>query len=157
VEFFEERDAQSLVSKLLFPSKSRLIHTDRFLMPTTTRVDYFFSNRRHFIITSQCTPISENHTAVYTTVTYRFGHIGRLVRLFFAPLCRRILQQDVDILGRQTAQLKKFGGEKFHFVESDLIGPPIMRLWKQAISGHSFDEELPEQTPITTKEVRLLF
>lgn len=157
VEFFEERDAQSLVSKLLFPSKSRMVHTDRFLMPTTTRVDYFFSDKRHFIITSQCTPISENETVVYTVVTYRFGHIGRLIRLFFAPLCRRIIQQDVDVLNRQTVQLKKFGGEQFHFVESDLVGPPIIHLWKKTIRGQAVSEKSNGQAEVTKKEVRLQF
>src|SRR2546423_743880 len=73
VEFFEERDAQSVISRLLFPSGRQMVHSDRFLMPTTSRVDYSFGPDRHFIITSQCTPISEHETEVYTVTTFRFG------------------------------------------------------------------------------------
>jgi len=131
VEFFEERDAQSIVSRLLFPKGKTPTHTDKFLMPTTSRVDYKFSAHRHFIITSQCTPITENETEVYTIITYRFRGLGPLVRLFFEPLCRRIIKQDVDILIKQTANMEKFGGPRYRFVESDLIGPHILHLWKQ--------------------------
>src|SRR5919108_1263892 len=134
-KFSEERDAKSVVSRLLFPSGQRMTHTDRFLMPTTSRVDYLFGPNRHFIITSQCTPVSEHETEVYTVISFRFGRIGALVRLLFEPLSRRIIRQDVEILRRQTEQLKRFGGAHFTFIESDLLGPDIQRLWQQALGS----------------------
>ncbi|HWP57532.1 MAG TPA: aromatic ring-hydroxylating dioxygenase subunit alpha [Candidatus Acidoferrales bacterium] len=132
VEFFNERDAQSVVSRLLFPADKKMVHTDRFLMPTTSRVDYSFGADRHFIITSQCTPVSESETEVYTVVTFRFGRIGWLVRLLFAPLARRIIAQDVKVLKAQTEQLRRFGAAEFTFVKSDLVGPHIWELWQGA-------------------------
>ena len=132
VEFFDEREAKSVVSRLLFPAGKKMIHKDRFLMPTTSRVDYSFGPDRHFIITSHCTPITERETEVYTVITYRFGHIGSLVKIFFAPLARLIIRQDVKILQAQAEQLERFGESRFTFVKSDLVGPHIWELWQRA-------------------------
>lgn len=134
VEFFGERDAQSLVSHLLFPSQRKMVHTDRFLMPSTSRVDYSFGPNRHFVITSQCTPVTEDETEVYTVITFRFGKIAPLVRLIFEPLARRIIRQDVRILAAQTEQCRVFGPPAFTSVETDLMGPQILRLW-QTVAG----------------------
>jgi hypothetical protein len=112
-----------------------MTHTDRFLMPTTSRVDYSFGSDRHFIITSQCTPVSDWETEVYTVITFRFGRIGRLVRLFFAPLARRIIRQDVKILKAQSQQLQRFGNSRFTLVKTDLIAPHIWELWQSATAN----------------------
>ena len=134
VEFHEERDAESVVSRTLFPSQGKMVHTDAFLMPTTSRVDYRFGPDRHFIITSQCTPVSDGETLVYTVMNFRFGKVGPLVRLFFAPLSRKIIRQDRDILRSQSANLRRFGGSDFTFVETDLVAPHIWVLWQHALA-----------------------
>jgi len=153
--FFAERDAQSVVSRLLFPRGENMTHTDRFLMPSTSRVDYVFGPDRHFIITSQCTPVSDYETEVYTVVTFRFGRIGPLVSVVFEPLARRIIRQDVKILRLQTEQLKHFGGEHFTFIESDLIGPDILRLWRQALSSQNDKRKTDHSSE--TRDVTLRF
>jgi phenylpropionate dioxygenase-like ring-hydroxylating dioxygenase large terminal subunit len=130
VEFIDEPRAPSLVSALFFPRGERLAHTDRFFLPAISRVDYRFGARRHFIITSQCTPVAEEETIVDTVITFRFGRIGPLVRLVFEPIARRILRQDVRILARQTGQLRRFGGPRFVTVETDLFAPHIRALWR---------------------------
>jgi phenylpropionate dioxygenase-like ring-hydroxylating dioxygenase large terminal subunit len=135
VEFSGERDAESVISRLLFPSGRKMVHTDRFLMPAISRVDYSFGPDRHFIITSLCTPISDHETQVNTVMTYRFGRIGPLVRLFFEPISRKIIRQDAGILEAQTGQLQRFGGAKFTFVETDLVGPHIWALWQRELEG----------------------
>src|SRR5947209_3488649 len=134
VEFFEERDAESVISRLLFPAGRKMVHTDRFLMPATTRVDYSFGPDRHFIITSQCTPVTEDETLDYTVMTFRFGRIAPLVRLLFEPISRKVIRQDVQILEAQAEQVRGFGGPRFTFVETDLVGPHIWKLWQRALS-----------------------
>jgi phenylpropionate dioxygenase-like ring-hydroxylating dioxygenase large terminal subunit len=146
VEFDEEPEKDSVVSRLLFPKGRRLAHTDRFLLPTTSRVDYRFGDDRHFIITSQCTPVSDHETDVYTVVTFRFGRIAPLVRLVFEPLSRRIIRQDLDVLAAQTRNLERFSGARFTSVASDLIGPHILRLWREAVDGRPEERSgRPEQ------------
>jgi phenylpropionate dioxygenase-like ring-hydroxylating dioxygenase large terminal subunit len=159
VEFFGERDAKSVISRLLFPSGQKLVHTDRFFMPATTRVDYSFGPDRHFIITSQCTPVSAGETMVYTVITFRFGRLGPLVRLIFEPIARRIIRQDAEILAVQTEQLRQFGGPRFTFVETDLIGPHIWKLWQRALAGQSVEatEASPDEPAEVEQEVVLRF
>ena len=136
VEFIEEPKLESVVGKLFAPSQSRLVHTDRFFMPTTSRVDYYYGANRHFIITSQCTPVSDYETTVYTVITFRFASIGPLVRLLFEPVSRFIIQQDVRTVNRQAAQIRRFGGPQFTFVETDLVGRHIRALWRRAIDNN---------------------
>src|SRR5262245_24527932 len=129
--FQDEQPAWSLVRTLFFPA-APLQHTDRFLLPATSRVDYAFSPDRHFVITSQCTPVTEEETRVYTVVSFRFGRLGPLVRLLLEPVCRRIIAQDVRVLRRQTAQLRRFGGPRFTVVDTDLFARHIRLLWARA-------------------------
>lgn len=132
VEFEEEPERESVVARLLFPRGRALVHTDRFLMPTTSRVDYRFGAEWHFIITSQCTPVEEDVTDVYTVVTFHAGRIGWLVRRYFEPLSKRIIRQDLEVLRAQTDDIRRFGGRRFTSVSSDLVGPQIEKLWKDA-------------------------
>jgi phenylpropionate dioxygenase-like ring-hydroxylating dioxygenase large terminal subunit len=132
VDFQGEPITQSLVSRLFFPKGRELRHTDRFIMPNVSRVDYDFGPERHFIITSQCTPISEYETEVYTMISFKFGAIGALVRLVLEPICRKIIRQDVDVLKAQTEQLKRFGGPRFAHIETDLLGLQIHSLRRRA-------------------------
>ncbi len=137
VEFRGEPITASIVSRLFFPAGGQLRHTDRFLMPNISRVDYDFGPQRHFIITSQCTPRGEFETDVYTIITFSFGRIAPLVRLLLEPICRRIIRQDVEILAAQTAQIRRFGGPQFCHVETDLLGLKIQSLRRRAERSES--------------------
>lgn len=147
--FHDERPARSLVSALFFPAGARLVHTDRFLLPTTSRVDYAFTPDRHFIITSQCTPVADDVTDVYTVVSFRFGRLGPLVRLALEPICRRIIRQDVRVLRRQTEHTRRFGAPRFTTVPTDLFARHIRALWarveREGIPDASaWDRDVPE-------------
>jgi hypothetical protein len=128
-------------------------------MPTTRRVDYSFGPDRHFIITSQCTPVREDETEVYTVVTYRYGRIGPLIRLLFQPMARTIIRQDVAILAAQSDQLCHFGGAQFTFVETDLLAPHIWQLWQRALAppDPGSNGASPEEPSEATEEVLLRF
>lgn len=152
VEFQGEPITKSLVSRLFFPKGKSLRHTDRFLMPNISRVDYDFGSDRHFIITSQCTPISEYETEVHTVITYSFGWIAPLVRLVLEPVCRKIIRQDVDILAAQTQQIRRFGGPQFCHVDTDLLGLKIQSLRKRAEHG-----ELPASQGAQDREITICF
>jgi len=150
VDFKGEPISPSIVSRLLFPKGKELRHTDRFLMPNLSRVDYDFGPERHFIITSQCTPISDVETEVYTVITYRFGKLGKLVRLFFEPLCRRIIRQDVDILRAHSQQLRHFHGASYQHVQTDLLGLHI-----QSLRSRCERNEMP--LPESEQEITIRF
>jgi phenylpropionate dioxygenase-like ring-hydroxylating dioxygenase large terminal subunit len=153
VEFDEKPERDSVLARLLLPRGSTLQHTDRFLMPATSRVDYAFGPDWHFIITSQCTPVTDEVTDVYTVVSFRARRIGTLVRLYFEPLCRRIMRQDLDVLRAQTGDVRRSGGPRFTSVASDLVGPRIARLWREPRPGASGSSSGGEPAPVETREV----
>jgi len=149
VEFRGEPITKSLVSKLFFPNGRALRHTDRFLMPNISRVDYDFGPDRHFIITSQCTPLSEYETDVHTVITFSFGRIAPLVRLLLEPICRKIIRQDVDVLASQAEQVRRFGGPQFCHVETDLLGLKIHSMRRRAERSEPAAEATDPEREIT--------
>jgi len=135
-EYFHEPREKSLVWWLLSPANTQMKHTDRFIAPNISRVDYEFSNGFHYIITSVCTPLTARRTEVYTTITFRYGRIGKLVRLLFEPLSRIIIRQDVKMLNAMQKNIDRFGGARFNSSEADLLAPHIIR-WREAIRNDS--------------------
>lgn len=156
VEFKNEPTSDSVIARLLYPKDQPLKHTDRFIMPNLSRVDYDFGPKHHFIITSQCTPVSEMETEVYTVMTYRYGVWGGLIRLFFEPMSRHIIKQDVDILAAQTKQLKLFGGAKFSHVETDLLGLHIQSMRRQA-DRYELNGDKTHDAEISEREITIRF
>lgn len=134
VEYTDEPREKSLVWSLGLQKKSSSIrHTDRFIAPATSRVDYIFSDNKHYIITSSCTPVSDDKTEVFTVISYRYGKLGVFVRLFFEPLSRIIIRQDVDIMRKQRDNVRDFGGERFYNSKIDFLIPHILK-WREAMA-----------------------
>jgi phenylpropionate dioxygenase-like ring-hydroxylating dioxygenase large terminal subunit len=133
-EFFAEPREGSLVWWLLAPRGGAMRHTDRFIAPRTSRVDYEFPGGLHYIITSSCTPLDARRTQVYTVISFRFPLFGALVRLAFEPLSRRIIRQDVDMLDAQYANVERFGGPAFASTRADLLGGHIAA-WRGALAA----------------------
>lgn len=147
-EFENEPTSDSLITRLFYPRGRKPRHTDRFLMPSVSRVDYEFGPDRHFIISSACTPVGEWETQVYTVLTFCFGHIAPLVRLVFEPMARRILHQDVDILTLHGRQMRKFGGPRYAHVETDLLGLEIQRMRRRCERGEAPQQQEVERAVI---------
>jgi phenylpropionate dioxygenase-like ring-hydroxylating dioxygenase large terminal subunit len=130
-EYFEEPRESAIVWWLLSQKNTQLQHTDRFIAPATSRVDYIFSDQRHYIITSSCTPIGDRTTEVHTVITFRVQPIGWFIKLFFAPLSRFIIRQDVKMLNLQQANINRFPQTNYKFTPADLLLPYILK-WRQS-------------------------
>jgi phenylpropionate dioxygenase-like ring-hydroxylating dioxygenase large terminal subunit len=133
-EYYDEPRKKSVVWSLLSPTRGSMQHTDRYIAPATSRVDYVFSATRHYIITSACTPVNGELTDVYTVITFRYKIWGWLVRLFFEPLSRRIIAQDVATLKLQQQNLAKHGEHSFRIIEQDVLLPHIRR-WRRSLAA----------------------
>ena len=135
-EFFEEPREKSVVWWLLSPRSGSMKHTDRFVAPNMSRVDYDFSNGLHYIITSLCTPLNDRETLVHTVITFRYKRISALIRLFFEPLSRWIIRQDVAMLELQQNNLDQLeerdARNHFQSTEADLLGSHIIA-WRKAL------------------------
>lgn len=133
-EFFDEPRKQSLVWWLLAPRGGSMRHTDRYIAPRTSRVDYAFPGGLRYLITSSCSAIDARHTMVHTVISFRYPGLGWLVRLVFEPLARRIIRQDVDMLDAQYANVERFGGPAFAATQADLLGRHI-GAWRRALAA----------------------
>ena len=149
-EYFEEPREKSLVWSLLSPGKATaMTHTDRYIIPATSRVDYEFADGKAYSITSSCTPVDDSHTRVFTVISFRRGWLGPLIRLFFHPLSRIIINQDVRMLAMQAENIENRGKVDFVAVEQDVLFQPIME-WRKSIS-----EDLPAPQAGKTWQVEL--
>lgn len=143
-QFLNEERMESLIGRLLFPGDDEIIHTDRFQLPYVTRVDYRMSEKRQYIVMSQCTPVSANRTRVYTYMAYRFEPLGRIVRWVLEPLSHVILNQDVTIIREQTHDIARTGEARFVYWETDAIAKGIRDL----LDGKSLADRPPERRKI---------
>ena len=138
-EFLNERPLRTAIGKLFFPQNSPMVHTDKFMLPAITRVDYRFSDHRHFIIMSQCTPVSEKETRVYTYMAFRFDPIAPLIRILYQPYAHLVLDQDVEVIRKQNEDLSKMGDPRFTYHTTDAIAREIREL----MDGKSLSERVP--------------
>ncbi len=133
VEYHDEPREKSWVWRLLQDNETSMTHTDRFIAPATSRVDYRFSDNKRYIITSSCTPCNENDTEVHTVISFRYGRLSPFIRLIFEPLSRLIIKQDVDIMQKQRDNIRRFGRqERFYNSKADLLLPSILA-WRKAL------------------------
>ena len=134
-EFLNEKRMDTLLGRIICPKGGEMRHTDRFILPYVTRVDYRVHESRHFVVMSQCTPMDEDLTRVFTYMAFRFDGWGPLLRLFYQPFADRVLDQDVDIIRQQTEDIRRYGPRRFMFHESDAIAREMHAL----LSGRSLD------------------
>ncbi|MEP6692518.1 MAG: aromatic ring-hydroxylating dioxygenase subunit alpha [Gemmatimonadaceae bacterium] len=129
-------DEIGFTSRILNPDGAPTVHTDKFYMPNTTRVDYTFGPRRGFTITSTCTPRGPFDTVVYTLISYRLGWLNAFAKAWLPLYTRQVITQDVDIMRMQGDNLRRFGGEpRFNSTAADLLHDYVESLRDHAQSG----------------------
>ena len=137
-----EQDEQTLsgLGTLFAVRGYRLEHTDHFLAPNVTRVDYRWGPTSGFVIQSQVTPIGPLSSRVYTTISYRLPRdlpgawVARAMRPLVSWYTRQVITQDVDIMRIQSEGLRSGGSPRFGNTEADLIHTAIegSRAWLRA-------------------------
>lgn len=133
IEYENEPREKSAVWALVQNRNESLKHTDRYIAPSTSRVDYIFSEEKHYIITSSCTPVTGDVTDVFTVITFKYPQWGWLVRLFFEPLSHLIIRQDIDIMRLQQKNMNRFEQGAFVYTKADLMIPHILK-WRTALA-----------------------
>lgn len=118
VTYKQESDSIGFTARILNPENAPMIHTDEFIFPNITRVDYKFGNR-FFIINSQCSPISRYQTRVYTWIAYDIGWLSALFKPFMSFYTRQVIQQDVEIMQNQGRNFKQYGEGEFRNTQAD--------------------------------------
>lgn len=110
VTYHQKKDNIGVFIKpLLNPMNEPMVHTDHFIFPNTTRVDYKFGKNFKYIINSSCTPVSTMKTRVYTLIAYKIPVMGYVLRPFIHYYTRQVINQDVwimDVQGRNLNPVK---------------------------------------------------
>lgn len=133
VTYNQTKDSIGFTEKILNPQGEPMLHTDEFIFPNITRVDYKFG-KRFFIINSQCSPISRYKTRVYTWIAYDVGLLGPLLKPFMQFYTRKVIQQDVDIMKNQGDNLKHFGEMEYKSTQADELHIAIDRMRVQGVA-----------------------
>ena len=107
VTYEQKSDSIGFMDRILNSEKKPMEHTDEYIFPNITRVDYRFGSHS-FIINSQCTPVSRYQTRVYTWIAYKIGILTHLVKPFMQYYTRKVIMQDVDIMLNHGMNLEKF-------------------------------------------------
>jgi phenylpropionate dioxygenase-like ring-hydroxylating dioxygenase large terminal subunit len=128
VTYHQPDDSIGFSRWLINPRKHRMIHTDHFIFPNLTRVDYSFGDSSAFIINSQCTPVSTLKTRVYTYIAFKILNYGFLVKPFMQLYTRKVIEQDVEIMKNQGDNLKAFPEMPFRSSEADELHLAIEKI-----------------------------
>lgn len=139
-EFLNEPVLKGIGPRLFFPKGTQMKHTDAFYLPSISRVDYEFSNKRAFLITSQCTRQDDGLVNVTTHITWNLPLPNFLCRYILRVYCRHVINQDVRLLEKIGQQTKNFGPQFLH-TNADLLGQHIISLRKNAADGTVDDNE----------------
>lgn len=136
VTYHQEKDEFSWGARMLLnPKGAPMKHTDEFIYPNITRVDYWFGDNG-FIINSQGTPVSNMNTRVYTYIAYKIPLFKKILKPVFGYYTRQVIEQDVVIMQNQARCLKLHQKPQFHSTECDELHVQIERLRFYGKTGH---------------------
>lgn len=135
VTYNQSMDSIGFTGRILNPKNEPMIHTDRFILPNLTRVDYNFGSSNSFIIISQCTPVSTLKSRVYTRIIYRLGAFTGILKPFFKFYTRQVIEQDVKIMAIQGENFKIDFETDFKATEADVVHAAIEKLRHLAAHG----------------------
>lgn len=128
-----------LIKKLLNPNNEPMEHTDKFIFPNITRVDYSFGENYKYVINSQITPVTTMQSRVYTYIGYKLPFIGNLIKPFIQFYTRQVIEQDVWIMKVQKDNfLKEISAPKFQSTKADA---PHIQIEKLRQAGRVSERE----------------
>jgi phenylpropionate dioxygenase-like ring-hydroxylating dioxygenase large terminal subunit len=145
VTYHQANDSIGFMGRILNPQAHPMLHTDEFIFPNLTRVDYSFG-AQEFIINSQCSPLSTGQTRVYTWICYRLPWVGALLKPFFKFYTRQVITQDVEIMTNHGENLRLFpewfAGEQYKNTAADELHIAIDRMRKAGAQNRNSIQDM---------------
>ncbi len=128
VTYLQDQDEFSWGAKLLLnPQGDPMKHTDEFIYPNITRVDYWFG-KNGFIINSQSTPVAPLQCRTYTYIAYKIPLFKKILKPIFGFYTRQVIEQDVEIMHNQGASLRHDDTLNFRSTPCDELHIQVERL-----------------------------
>lgn len=150
VTYHQEKDQIGvLIQKLLNPRNEPMKHTDHYIFPNVTNVEYSFGSNYKYVINSQITPVTTMQSRVYTYIAYHIPYIGKILEPFIHYYTRQVIEQDVWIMNVQRENLNPNEANKFMSTPADEPHLQIERLRSLGIDGEDvFKVEKKVETTI---------
>ena len=141
VTYHQDKDEIGvLIKKLLNPNNEPMKHTDHFIFPNVTNVEYSFGANYKYVINSQITPVTTMKSRVYTYIAYHIPYIGKFLEPFIHYYTRQVIEQDVWIMDAQRPNLNPEGPNKFMSTPADEPHLQIERLRNAGINSENVFE-----------------
>lgn len=110
-----------------------LEHYDRFILPCVAQVEYRAGPWLHIVNSVLHLPLDRFRTRAWFVLRATSDRLPtRLVQTVIRLQGPRVARQDVNVLNRQTATVRRFGGERYSSTDLDLFGNAIWRLLRHA-------------------------
>lgn len=133
VTYHAQGDALGWGDRLFNPRGLPLAHTDRFIMPSTTRVDYDWGQGASgMVIMSANVPVRPFLTRTYTAVRFKRGVFNPLFRTLLPWYAQAIIDQDKAQLALQGRSVQEAPANYKHTpadAQHLLVG--AMRAWAE--------------------------
>lgn len=117
---------------LRLPGGATFEHWDRFFLPSIAQVEYRIGDAVRITNSILHLPLSPTRTRAWFVLRFRSPLPAALIGPLVKARGQKILQQDVQMLEEQTANIRRFGGERYTSTDLDLLGNAIWRLMRQA-------------------------
>lgn len=140
-----------LIKPLLNPLNEPMTHTDHFIFPNVTCVDYSFGKNYKYVINSEITPVTQMKSRVYTYIAYRIPIIGKCLKPFIQFYTRQVIEQDVWIMDVQSRNLDPNLPTHFQSTPADEPHLQIEFLRKLGAEGN------PKLYEMTKKEEKIIW
>jgi phenylpropionate dioxygenase-like ring-hydroxylating dioxygenase large terminal subunit len=117
-------------------TESELLHFDRFVLPCVAQVEYRAGPWLQLVNTVLHLPLSETRTRLWFVLRANSQRLPRrLVEAAIRLQGPHVAKQDIGVLERQTANVRRFGGERYSSTDLDLFGTAVWRLLRAAEKG----------------------
>lgn len=117
-----------LLRPLMNPHRAPMKHTDEFIFPNITCVEYSYGEKYGTFISSQSTPVSTMKSRVYTYIAYRLLTLNTALKPFIKYYTRKVIIQDVEIMRNQSTSLSFDPKTSFRSTPADEVHKAIERL-----------------------------
>ena len=146
-EYLDEGQQSGLISQLFGAGIDFVF--GRFILPSLAQLEYRAQGQTKLLITLSFTPESEHFQRVFAVVSGQAPpYLGKIAAAAIKPFFWLAFQQDRQIMRQQTANIERFGHQKYVSTELDVLRPHILRLLKHG--------PLPEDQIYAEKEVRMM-
>lgn len=107
-------------------------HWDRFFLPSVAQIEYRVGDVVRIVNSILHLPLSATRTRAWFVLRFRSPLPAAVAAPIVRARGRGILRQDVEMLEHQTANVARFGGERYTSTDLDLLGNVVWRLMRRA-------------------------